>query len=307
MSAYELVGEEREQYKRTIMALSRIVPLWPPIPTVRVAGQKWRTVKMLEMAALANNWNRPSTKILLHPCEIPRDTVLKCSHSDCGEYVIMPEWTVAGSTSVDIAKHTEIGKKRAWLYLEAHTHSPEEQWASQEYVETLVTLGEWRFFLVGGHVENIVHTIKGVDGNWTGKWVCSFLQLSELRDLWTNRHAVPVTADVIVNPDSGDQQIRQEAMNQVLEVVDTSYRELVRQETNCTGAKSTLCVLCHIDIGLMFDKDGNPSYFVNEVERTPTMSLWLRTVGDANLRRMVDTFRRVLHNHLTELGQAYRF
>ena len=33
----------------------------------------------------------------------------------------------------------------------------------------------------------------------------------------------------------------------------------------------------------MFDGDGNLSYFVNEVERLQTMSLWLRTVEDTSM------------------------
>ena len=90
-------------------------------------------------------------------------------------------------------------------------------------------------------------------------------------------------------------------------MVQRSYEELVRQETNPAGAKSTLCVMCRLDIGLMFDKDGSPSYFVNEVERSQTMSLWLKTVEDASMRGMVDTFARVLHTHLSDLGNPYMY
>lgn len=94
---------------------------------------------------------------------------------------------------------------------------------------------------------------------------------------------------------------------EVMKVVEESYKELFRQETNPAGAKSSLCVLSRFDVGLMFDDDGNPSYFVNEVERSQTMSLWLKTVEDTSMRGMVDTFARVLHSHLSDLGDPYKY
>jgi hypothetical protein len=133
------------------------------------------------MASHANHWSRPRTTILERPCDIPTDTVLKRSHSECGEHVIMPVTLAGGSGGAADRYRKSINAMRTWSNLDARTHSGDEKWASQEYIETLVTVGEWRFFLIGGHVDNIVHTIKGKDGLWIGRRVSSFLTLAELR------------------------------------------------------------------------------------------------------------------------------
>lgn len=146
-----------------------------------MAGHKWKTVKILEMAARANGWSRPRTDILERSREIPAGTVLKRSHSDCGEYVVMPEQSVSGSGAAADRSRQRLNAMRTWSHLDDRTYSEEERWVSQQYVETLITVGEWRFFLVGGHVENIVHTFHAPDGNWLGRRVSSFLTLGELR------------------------------------------------------------------------------------------------------------------------------
>ena len=62
-----------------------------------------------------------------------------------------------------------------------------------------------------------------------------------------------------------------------------------------------------MDIGLMFNEMGEPSYFVNEIERTATMSMWLKVIDDTTNRSMLDTFARVLHTHVTRLEDLYTF
>ena len=57
----------------------------------------------------------------------------------------------------------------------------------------------------------------------------------------------------------------------------------------------------------MFDESGNPSYFVNEIERTPTMSMWLKMLDDSTIQSMLSTFASVLHTHVTQLDDTYTF
>ncbi|KAF9230949.1 hypothetical protein BU15DRAFT_82991 [Melanogaster broomeanus] len=306
-SAYQLHGTQRANYEETLSMLMRVVHIWPPVPSVRMAAHKWRTVRIMEMAAYANGWQRPHTDILTDSCEIREGTILKRSHSNCGNHVILPEQVITGSSVSENEAHQQLRAQRSWTHLNANTHSGDEQWVSQEYVETLRTLGEWRCFLVGGHIINIVHTFEDEDGNWVGRRAWRFMSLKEIHDLWANRDTVPVTPGHIVNPEGGDRRVRTQGMGELQRVVDETYRELVRQESNPTGAKSSLAIFCRIDVGLIFDADGNPSYFVNEVERTPTMSMWLKTVEDTTLRGMLDTLARVLHNHLMELGNPYTY
>lgn len=79
----------------------------------------------------------------------------------------------------------------------------------------------------------------------------------------------------------------------------------MQQESNPFGSKSSLTVFFRMDIGLIFDEDGNPSYFVNEIERSPTMSMWLKVVEDTTNRFILDTFARALYTHIMQLDNLY--
>ena len=159
----------------------QMVRFWPPVPSIRHAANKWNTVAILDMIAAENGWMRPRTTPLHHGCIIPADTVLKRSHSDSGEHVILPEHSVVGNGTEDIQKRHALSALRTWEELEKVTFSTEEKWVSQEYVQTLASLGEWRCFLVGGHIECIVHTVPDTSGRWRGRRVSTFLSLEEIR------------------------------------------------------------------------------------------------------------------------------
>jgi hypothetical protein len=58
-----------------------------------------------------------------------------------------------------------------------------------------------------------------------------------------------------------------------------SYNGLMECETRKLGGMSSGSMFLRMDIGLYFDSGGRASYFINEVERTATTSLWGRTVG----------------------------
>lgn len=62
---------------------------------------------------------------------------------------------------------------------------------------------------------------------------------------------------------------------------------------------NSMSVFCRIDVGLMFDDTGEPSYFVNEIERTATASLWLRASQDKDQGPLADTFPGALHTYLS--------
>ena len=79
------------------------------------------------------------------------------------------------------------------------------------------------------------------------------------------------------------------------------WRTVQTGDESCRHPKCSLCILCRFDFGLMFDGDGNLSYFVNEVERLQTMSLWFRTVEDTSMWGMVNIFTHVLHTQTISL------
>lgn len=180
-SAYQLHGNARKKYDSVLLDLARVVKFWPPIPQVRTAAQKWPTCSILDMVAVANGWLRPKTILLTPGCAIPPGTVLKRSHSDCGKFVILPPESIVDNDASATGKRQLLAYLRSWPELVRKTHSEEQRWVSQQYVETLVTLGEWRCFLVGGHVASIVHTIHQHDGDWEGRRVWKFMSLREIK------------------------------------------------------------------------------------------------------------------------------
>jgi hypothetical protein len=91
--------------------------------------------------------------------------VLKRTHSDAGEHVIVPSDT----------------HRRNWDYLRTQLTVPGSQWMAQSFVEPLVRLGEWRVFLIGGKVLYTVHTLKNRERNtWSWDMAHTFYTLEEL-------------------------------------------------------------------------------------------------------------------------------
>ena len=69
--------------------------------------------------------------------------------------------------------------------------------------------------------------------------------------------------------------IRQHAEQEFQEFVKQTYEGLCDAELKMLSAKSSIVVFVRFDIGLVVSKgDGRVHYFVNEVERTQTTSLW---------------------------------
>jgi len=81
----------------------------------------------------------------------------------------------------------------------------------------------------------------------------------------------------------------------------------VLRETRDTGAKPSICVFCRMDIGIKIDPSGQHplQYFVNEVERTQTTSLWLRYFVEHGMRTLADTFAMVFKQWLKDIRNPY--
>lgn len=180
-SAYKLHGDARKQYDTTLLELTRVVKFWPPIPQVRAAAQKWPTISILDTVAAANGWQRPKTVALTIGDVIPPGTVLKQSHSDRGDSVILPPESVVGDDAAARRERRRLTRLRSWNELAQRTYFEEQTWVSQDYVETLTTLGEWRCFIVGGHIASVVHTIHEPHSDREGKRVWQFRSLREIR------------------------------------------------------------------------------------------------------------------------------
>jgi hypothetical protein len=106
----------------------------------------------------------------------------------------------------------------------------------------------------------------------------------------------------IINPDSGTHSIRDHGKKEFLHFVMENYRLLLSSESKKIGGKSTISVFCRMDIGIMFDEDGRASYFINEIERTPTTSLWAKN-DSVPIRTLSATFGECFYNWVTDVLQ----
>jgi len=93
----------------------------------------------------------------------------------------------------------------------------------------------------------------------------------------------------VANPVEGDLKTRLEAKNEFKQFAMKTYKELYEIESKLLMATSSICVFCRLDIGLI-TKDGQVNYFVNEVERTQTASLWSNSAKAGSKRSKVGLF-----------------
>ncbi|KAG6377638.1 hypothetical protein JVT61DRAFT_14390 [Boletus reticuloceps] len=76
-SLYGLAGEDQEAYESSLTILTSSVPIWPPVPSLRIAGNKANLVSLLDSIAAARGWPRPRMTRLTVDQLLLMDTVLK--------------------------------------------------------------------------------------------------------------------------------------------------------------------------------------------------------------------------------------
>ncbi|KAI6042295.1 hypothetical protein EDC04DRAFT_2601082 [Pisolithus marmoratus] len=69
-----------------------------------------------------------------------------------------------------------------WKYLICCIND-KEIWMSQEYVDTLATIGEWRAFIIGGKILLVIHMQKKSDGTWIGTPIELFMTGMEIQEV----------------------------------------------------------------------------------------------------------------------------
>ena len=164
---YGLTTINIRQYLDNLQGLSRIIRMWPPQNHVNTMASKWELAQTLDFIAQERTKTaRPKTRLLMDGETILNAMVLKRTHSDAGQHVILP---------LDI-------NRRNWDYLRSQLDVPGSRWMAQSFVEPLVKLGEWRVFLIGGKPVYMVHTLKNRDQNtWSWDVVHTYYTLEELK------------------------------------------------------------------------------------------------------------------------------
>ena len=141
--------------------------MWPHQDHIDTLASKWELCQSLDLVAQERTKTaRPRTRLLVDGERIVNAMVLKRTHSDAGEHVVVPS---------DVYR-------RNWDYLCGHLDVPGSRWMVQSFVEPLARLGEWRVFLVGGELVYTVHMLKNRDRNtWSWDVANTFYTLEELR------------------------------------------------------------------------------------------------------------------------------
>jgi hypothetical protein len=111
----------------------------------------------------------------------------------------------------------------------------------------------------------------------------------------------------VINPEYGSQTFREQGKREFYGFVLKTWRELVLRETRDTGGKPSIGVFCRMDVAIKIDPShaGRPEYFVNEVERTPTTSIWLFHFVRSTMRTLGDTFAMVFKRWLKDIRNPY--
>jgi hypothetical protein len=112
-----------------------------------------------------------------------------------------------------------------------------------------------------------------------------------------------LTTDVC-NPDHGSHSTRSDAENEFRSFVLETYNELYQIESRVLGGISSIGVFCRLDIGLIISPQQQVHYFVNEVERVQTTSLWSNKQlkeksSQARIGILGETFAEAFYNWLS--------
>lgn len=163
---YGLNLENYPGFIRNYRSLARLTYLWPPVDQASTLGSKWQLIENLDIIAAQGQTVRPQSTLLESGDPLDDQLVLKRTHSESGNHVLLP-----GSHRV----------ARTWRYLNKQSEIPRCRWFSQTNVPLLKTLGEWRVVMVGGAPAYTVHTQPTTTKLWKHRPANSFWPLDRLR------------------------------------------------------------------------------------------------------------------------------
>ncbi|KAI6016399.1 hypothetical protein PISMIDRAFT_25228 [Pisolithus microcarpus 441] len=271
-------SSEADRFAANLRTIRKVI-IWPPAGELERAGWKFPIID--DLYAIATSLVPacpPITRGLCASDPIPPDTVLKRSHSDCSAHVIMPD----------------ASNKRTWPYLMSQAPTG-EMWMAQQHMPMLSKFGEWRVFIVGGKIIQVVHTHRAGKGDWHASRVLTYWSLEELRAKIQNQGT---TAADVVNPDQGTSTQRDRAKEEFENFTLETWKRLVLTEKVLANGSVSISIFCRLDIGLGM-KDGRLMYFVNEVERSLTTSLWMNSMPDGVHGIFADTLASTLYDWLS--------
>lgn len=132
-----------ERHIEMLQALTNRIPLWPPMDEMLASARKADTIKIFDQIARdVTHTARPVTYPLTLPItEFPANMVLKREGSDTAAHVVLPSDVAA----LTLAQFNRMAKGPF-------------RWLAQTWLPLLRQFGEWRVYIVGGRILEIITT-----------------------------------------------------------------------------------------------------------------------------------------------------
>jgi hypothetical protein len=146
--------------------------IWPDPDHVDGIGSKARLYQHLDLIASSITFTpRLPWKIINPGDEILTDCVVKRTHSDAAQHVILPQNVMPKDV-----------RYRNWEFLQHEMNVPGCKWIMQSYSDSLKRLSEWRVIIVGRKIDSVIHTTFDKNtGDWTLNEVKEWFTLEELK------------------------------------------------------------------------------------------------------------------------------
>lgn len=114
----------------------------------------------------------------------------------------------------------------------------------------------------------------------------------------------------VCNPEHGSVSLRNAARDEFIKFVKDTYEGLYAIESRVLSGMPSIGVFCRMDIGLIVAKN-QVYYFVNELERVQTTSLWSnKPTKEKSSRARIGvfgtTFSETFHDWLSHTMSPYR-
>jgi hypothetical protein len=153
------------EYRSNMFKLKAYTFIWPDPIHVDTIGSKWQLYHHLDLISKSfKNTPRLPWEVLSVGDDIKQVAVLKRSHSDSGEHVLMPG-----------------DPRRNWEYMSNAMDVPGCKWIAQMYSPSLLAYGEWRVIILGGEIFHVTHTIYNKSKKtWSGQTTNSWYTIEEL-------------------------------------------------------------------------------------------------------------------------------
>lgn len=169
-----------------MLKISTTTPVWPPVQEVLRASNKDDVMYELERIARQMGHPFPTTWLLAtdpKESDIPEDAVLKRTGSECGHHVILPECAIEKDDKLREEKLTKIRECRKPDSLKENAQWG-LRWVCQQFILTLLLLGEYRFFIMDNHIIYTIHTWLTKDEQGEDAWdaceIHDFLPLNQI-------------------------------------------------------------------------------------------------------------------------------